>query len=71
MDQVQQRGKTLLLIGIQKIIASFQIDFYPPPQFENCGGHREPKFYAGYPGGVYKLCAAIFHILCNFENMGL
>ena len=22
------------------------MDFYPPP---HCGGHREPKFYTGYP----------------------
>ena len=48
------------------------MDFYPPLEFENCGRHREPKFYTGYPdNGVHKRCAAIFYIMFNFENMGL
>ena len=45
------------------------MDFCPPPQFENCGGHRKPKFYTDYPdNGVHKRCAAIF-IFCVIVKM--
>ena len=48
------------------------MDFYPPLEFENCGRHREPKFYTGYPdNAVHKRCTAICYILRNLENMGL
>ena len=72
---VIQRRKGMVNIGeipLGKNHGFFQIDFYPTQQFENCVGHRVPKFYTDYPdNGVHKSCVVIFYISCNFENTGL